>query len=56
MFNVSLVSAPANFAHFCIIFNSYFMDNISLHWQYSSVLEKLKYIKINYAMSPESTP
>ena len=27
------VSAPANFAHFCIIFSGYFMDNIymSLH-------------------------
>ena len=34
------VSAPANFAHFCIIFSGYFMDTIymSLHWQYSSVL------------------
>ena len=29
----SQVSAPANLAHFCIIFNGYFMDNIyiSLH-------------------------
>ena len=44
------VSASANFAHFWIIFNGYFMDNIyiSLHWLYSSVLEEIKYIKINY--------
>ena len=49
------VSAPANFAHFCIIFSGYFMDTIymSLHWQYSSVLEELEYIKINYVMSPK---
>ena len=49
------VSAPANFAHFCIIFSGYFMDNIymSLHWQYSPVLEELEYIKINYVMSPK---
>ena len=50
------VSAPANFAHFGIIFSGlYFMVKIyiSLHWQHSSVLEELKYIKINYAMSPK---